>query len=71
MMPFMTKIYTSILPDVKTIAPARLSSEVSRQIFWHPENATLGDRFFDLPAPTLTAQGILPRRSKRTPRRHK
>jgi hypothetical protein len=71
MMPVMTKIYSSIRPDVKTLAPTKLSSEVSRLTFWHPENATFGDHFFDVSAPTLTAQGVLPRRGKSLPRKHK
>ena len=56
----MTKIYRLIRPDVITLSKAETSSEVARRIFWHPENATFGDQFFEVPAPTLTAQGVLP-----------
>lgn len=70
-MPVMTKIYSSMRPDVLTLAPTALSSEVARGIFWHPENASFGDQFFIISAPTLTAQGIQSNRDNSRPRKRK
>jgi len=50
------KVYGRLELTAKTIAPPpEASQKETAQSFWNPENATIGDAFFELPSITLTA----------------
>lgn len=58
MLSVMVKIYENLGSTVETIVPNGTVPEDAVRTFWHPENATMGDAFFDVPSITLTAEDL-------------
>ena len=60
MLNHMVTFYGKIQPTTKTVFYSGKASVDATQIFWHPDNASRGDAFFEITGTTLTAMDGLP-----------
>jgi hypothetical protein len=60
MLNHMVAFYGKIESTAKTVFSSGVASIDATQLFWHPDNASRGDAFFEITGTTLTAVDGLP-----------